>query len=84
MVGIVFLVEKFGVYQQGTYGVFSSQELALSSIMKYCIEETDNYHHFDITEISLDLEMQKESTTFVKTGFTIISGTEVNFYKASC
>ena len=50
----VFIVERFGVYQQGVVGIFSTEEKAEEAIKVAKQNEPDDYHTFTIEELAVD------------------------------
>ena len=50
----LYLVERQGVYQQGTFGIYSSLELAVAAVPLAKALEPDNYHTFIIKRRRLD------------------------------
>jgi len=50
----VFIVERFGVDQQGIFGIFSTEEKANNALKIAKLGETDNYHSFQIEELTVD------------------------------
>lgn len=45
---ILYLVERYGVYSQGIYGVFDDHTDALDALREAKAKEGDDYHNFCI------------------------------------
>lgn len=52
----LYIVERWGVNQQGTVGVFSTREIAEEAKERAMIREPDGYHSFEIHELELNVE----------------------------
>ena len=51
----VYYVERYGVYPQGIYGIFSTFDLAMKAISEAKSKEHDNYHGFCINSRDVDV-----------------------------
>ena len=52
----LYIVERWGVNQQGTVGVFSTREIAEEAKERAMTREPDGYHEFQIHELKLNEE----------------------------
>lgn len=62
MDNIVYVVERYGVYQQGIYGIFSTPAQAEQAKIRAKALEEDNYHSFNITKVQLNVEATLDKT----------------------
>jgi hypothetical protein len=65
----VYVVERWGVNQQGLVGVFTSKNGALEAVIRARSYEHDKYHRFGIREVVLDTVLvrnENEYTEFVR------------------
>lgn len=51
----VFVVERHGVYQQGTVGIYTDLKIAKEKMREAITIERDDYHHFDLFEMDLNV-----------------------------
>jgi len=54
----MYLVERFGVYHQGTIGVFSTEDKAKSVAFEMMKREPDAYHDIKVTMIETDTNLE--------------------------
>lgn len=50
----LYLATMYGVYDQGTVGIYSTKELAIKHAKIAKSEEHDDYHNFRVDEIMID------------------------------
>ncbi len=49
---MMYIVTRHGIYMQGVIGVYASQDLAESAVVRAKQLEPDTYHTFEIHEIN--------------------------------
>ena len=50
----VYMVERNGVYQQGTIGIFTTEEKAIAAAKEHAAEEPDDYHAINVVRLAVD------------------------------
>ncbi len=50
----LYIVERWGMYQQGVVGIFETEGLAEIAMDEAKADERDDYHNFTITELVLN------------------------------
>ncbi len=71
----MYIVERYGIYQQGMFGIFESFEDARSHAIEAIKQEADCYHDFLVTEIELNKKYSESNR------ISDYSGTHIRFSK---